>query len=121
MIRFHRADHAQIINAAGHVREERTDFSAGFAMGCELPLGSLEKHFEVPFTALILVDGGRLAHVGKEFWFRVPRVNVRDAAAHVQKNHASGFRREMRRLGGQGVNVEDGRGFLGQQLRHESG
>ena len=98
VIRFHRANDAKIIDALGDMRKQRADFRAAFAVRRELPLRPLEEHVEVPFAALKLVDWNGLAGIGKELRLRVPRVDVRHAAAHVEKDDALCLGRKMRRL-----------------------
>jgi hypothetical protein len=46
---------------------------------------------------------------------------MRNAAAQVKKDDALGSRREMGRPGGERIGAEDGRGFVGQQLRNKAG
>ena len=119
VVGFHRADHAQVVHAARDMREERTDLRAAFPVAREVKLRALEEHLVVPFAPLVFVDGSRLPRVGKELRLRVPRIHMRHAAAHVEKDHALRPRGKMRRVRSQRIGAGGGRGLVAEELRKE--
>jgi len=63
--------------------EQAAHLRPAFAVTSELPLRPLEEHLKFPFATLELVDLDRLSRVLEQLRFRVPRIDVRHAAAHV--------------------------------------
>src|SRR6266850_1042689 len=102
------------------MREERTDLGAALAMRGELPLGFFGEHLEVPFTALKFFHLDGLSGVSKELRFGVPRINVRNPSAHVEKYDALGLWSVMRRFWGQRINRAGACAVLRQQLPNDA-
>ena len=103
VVRLHRANDAQFVDDVAHVRKKIADRGAALAARAESPLRRLEIALEVPELPLPIVDRDRFAVIANEPRLRVERVDVRDAAGHVQKDHAFGPRLKVRSLGGQGI------------------
>jgi hypothetical protein len=112
-----------IVDAAGHVRKERTDFGPGLAVPIEFPLRPLEKN---PLVAGAILDLGMVeldffANVGRQPRLRIERVDMRHAAGHEQKDHVLGLGRKMpttrrERIGNAGANR-----VVSQQLAKQTG
>ena len=84
---LHGADDAQVVNALTDVRQKIADLGAGLPVRPEVPLGSRE----------ILASRRRFSVIRDEFRLGIERIDVRDAAAHVQKDHSLGSGRKVRR------------------------
>ena len=119
----HGADEAEIVGALGDLGKQLADPQAGLPALLEFPVGLFEKLHLAP---VLLREGvehflrhliGRVV-VGDELRFVVEGIHMRDAAAHVEKDHALGARREMRGLGRERI---VGRGRCGEQLRKDAG
>ena len=101
---LHGADDAQVVNALTDVRQKIADLGAGLPVRPEVPLGSRE----------ILASRRRFSVIRDEFRLGIERIDVRDAAAHVQKDHSLGSGRKVRRLGRERIRVA-GDGPIGGQ------
>ena len=105
VIRFHRANHANVIGDIAHMRKEIADLRAAFTAGAKGPLRRLEIAFEIAAFSLPIVDRNRFAMVGEEPGFRIERVDVRNAAGHVNEDDPLGPRAKCGSLGASGSAV----------------
>ena len=72
VVRFHRTNDAQIIDAFSHVRKQRTNLGPAFSIWFEVPLRPLEIHVEVPLSALKFIDRDRLSGIRNQLRLGVP-------------------------------------------------
>ena len=99
----HRPDDAQVVHATGHVGKKTTHLGAAAAMSGEIPLRPLGVHGEVAFAPLKLIHGDRLAGIGEQPGLGIPRIDMGNPAAHVEKDHPLGLGGEMRRAGNERI------------------
>ena len=95
-LRRHAADHTDLIRDRRHVREQLAHWHAAMAMAMKRPVRRLHGAVVVKLRFLHLA-GHRLARVFLQQRLWIERVDVRNSAAHVAKDHAAGLRGETLR------------------------
>src|SRR5688572_9257662 len=93
IIRFHRANQADIVHALAQVREQVTDERSGFSAGTELPTWLEQNTLLIGETAS---DTDRFPVSGEKLRLKVERVHVRHATVGKDENNALRARRVMR-------------------------
>ena len=125
MVGVQRADHGDVVDALGHVREQRADLGAALAVLVEFPLRPLEEDPLVarPVADFRVIELDLLADVGGQPGLGIERVDVRDAAGHEQEDDVLRLGRKMRaRLGASGSRGSRGRSSAsssGSNPRHQ--
>ena len=116
-----RTDHGEIVDAFGHVREERADLGPAIAVFFEVPLRPFEEEFFVArtVTGFRVVEGDGFPVVSDELGLGIERVDVRYAAGHEQEDDALGLGREVAGFGSE--RIDGAAGVFGQQFRDKRG
>ena len=80
------------------LRKQIADLDAALPTRREFPVGPLQKDLLVarPVAGLRMIERDLLAVIGDQLRLGVERIDVRDAAAHEQKDHRLGFGGKMR-------------------------
>ena len=105
VVRLHRPQHADVVDARANVRKQFADFDARATVWGELPLRLFEIAGEVAELALPVIDGDRVAVIGEQPRLGIERLDVRHAAGHVEKDDRAGTGGEMGLVGGEGIDV----------------
>ena len=99
VVSFHRADHAQVVDASRHLREEFADLGSTAAMRREFPLRALEKHLKAPLATLELRHGHRLPCIP------LPVAASDPMTRHARRRHSCGGRSLVSPSAGNGANA----------------
>ncbi len=99
----HRADDAQIVNATGDVREQRTDRNAALAVVLKFPGRFHQRTGIASGESQRTLDGQRLAVIAREPLLGIESIHAGRTAVHEQEDDALGRRREMRRARSHGT------------------
>ena len=97
MRRVHRTDDRDVVDALCRFRKQRADFGAATTVRSEFPLRSFQVDLFVARSVFDfrMIGLDLLAVIASQRWFRIPRVNVRNAARHKQKDDSPGLRGEV--------------------------
>ena len=91
---LHRPDHADVVDALAHMREDLADLDPALAVGLELE-GRAERSACLPLGTQVAHRQG-LAVVLRQLGLGVERVDLRRSAVHEQVDHPLGLGGELR-------------------------
>ena len=105
MAGMHRSNERDVIHLIRNLGKQIADLDATLPTRREFPVGSLQKDLLVtwPVTSLRMIERDLLAVIGDQLGLGVERIDVRNAAAHEQKDHRLGFGGKMGLFGGKRI------------------